>query len=56
MTVNKFISAINQDVLSSSDKEKALDVVNLIKKNIYGTIKGITCANGSKIRQYLSKG
>ena len=42
--------AINLGVISISDKEKALDAVNLIKKKIYGTIKRITCVNGSKQR------
>ena len=30
-----------------------LGEVNLIKKKIYGTIKGTTCANGSKKIRYL---
>ena len=56
MPGNNFISSINPYVLSGSDKEKALDAVNLIKNKRDGTIKGITCANGNKQIKYLSKG
>ena len=55
MLVNKVIAEINLDVLSSSDKEKALDGVNIIKKKIYATIKGRTCVNRGNQRQCLSK-
>ena len=33
--------------------DRALDAVNLIKEKRCGKIKGRTCANGSKQRQYL---
>ena len=53
MLGKKFASLINPDVIYSSDKEKVLGEVNIIKKEIYGTTKGRTCENGSKKIQYL---
>ena len=53
MLGKKFASLINPDVIYSSDKEKVLGEVNIIKKEIYGTTKGRTCENGSKQRLYL---
>ena len=56
MLGNKAITAIKQYVLSSFDKEKALDAVNIPKNNIYGTLKGRTCKNSSKHRKYFREG
>ena len=41
------------DSLSSDDKKKALEAVNLIKEKRNGKIKGRTCANGAKQRIYV---
>ena len=49
----KVLAAINIDVLSSSDKEKLMDAINIIKMKICGTIKGRRFENGSQQRQYL---
>ena len=40
-------------VLTSEEKRKALEAVNLIAEKRCGTIKGRTCANGSTQRRYL---
>ena len=32
-----------------------IEALNLIKKKIYGTIKGIICTNGSEQRRYFSE-
>jgi hypothetical protein len=41
--------------LSWEEKRQALEAVNLIKEKRCGKIKGRTCANGSKQRQYLKE-
>ena len=46
---------IDPSTLSYDDKKKALDAVNLISEKCDGTIKGRTCANGSKQRMYLAQ-
>ena len=46
---------VNPDTLTPEQLEKALDLVNLIKEKRDGTIKGRSCANGSKQRMYLKE-
>eukprot|EP00957_Ditylum_brightwellii_P029212 2208022-Ditylum_brightwellii.AAC.1 len=46
---------IDTHLLSDDDKQKALDAVNLIKEKREKSIKGRTCANGSKQRLYLKE-
>ena len=46
---------IDPDALSEEDKKKALDAVNIIEEKRDGRVKGRTCANGSKQRQYLQE-
>jgi hypothetical protein len=41
--------------LTRKEKASALEAVNLIKQKRCGKIKGRTCANGSKQRQYLKE-
>ena len=48
MPVKKVVTEINPDALSAEDKAKSLNAVNLIKQKQDGTIKGRTCADGSK--------
>ena len=48
------VEAIKASELSEEDKKTALDAVNLIKVKKDGTVKGRTCANGSKERFYLT--
>ena len=55
MPGKKVVTAINTDTLSTEDKAKPLNVVNLIKQKRDGTIKGRTCADGSKQKRYLGK-
>ena len=55
MPGKKVVTAINPDTLSSEDKAKSINAVNLIKQKRDGTIKGRTCADGSKQRRYLGK-
>ena len=50
------VEAIKHTDLSEKDKRTALDAVNLIKVKNNGTVKGRTCANGSKERYYLAEG
>ena len=47
------IAPINPDILSLAQKKQALNAINLIKKKWDGTLKGRTCADGSRQRQYL---
>ena len=47
---------MNLDTLSFDDKRNVLEAVNIIKEKICGKIKGITCAYGSKKKQYLEEG
>lgn len=50
------IEGIHASDLSSEDKKRALEAVNLIKKKrVTEQIKGRACANGSKQRQYLKE-
>eukprot|EP00957_Ditylum_brightwellii_P064313 4880551-Ditylum_brightwellii.AAC.1 len=46
---------IDAHLLSDDDKLKDLDAVNLIKEKRDKSIKGRTCANGSKQRLYLKE-
>ena len=46
---------INIEVLSSEDKKKSLESVNLIKEKQCVNIKGITCENGSRQKRYLKE-
>ena len=55
MPGKKVIGAINPDDLSDEQKRAALNAVNLIKKKIDGSIKGRTCADGSKQHKYLKE-
>jgi len=48
--------AVDYHTLSEQEKKEALEAVNLIKEKRDGKIKGRTCANGSKQRQYLKDG
>eukprot|EP00957_Ditylum_brightwellii_P025086 1898722-Ditylum_brightwellii.AAC.1 len=50
------VEPIDADLLTADDKKKDLDAVNLIEEKRDGRIKGQTCANGSKQRQYLKYG
>ena len=42
--------------MTEDEKLKTLEAVNLIKEKRDGTIKGRSCANGSKQRKYLKEG
>ena len=53
MPGKKVVEAIDPDTLSLLQKKMALNAINLIKEKRDGTIKGRTCADGSKQRQYL---
>ena len=46
------IAAINNSELTDQDKKAALDAINMIKVKKNGTIKGRTCANGSRARLF----
>ena len=46
---------IGNDVLTEGDKKRDLDAVNIIKEKRDRRVKGRTCANGSKQRQYLKQ-
>ena len=50
------IAPIPFDELTDKDMKQALEAVNLIKEKRCGTLKGRTCANGSKQRKYLKDG
>ena len=47
------LHALDPDMMTSEDKKKALNTINLIKENQDETIKGRTCADGSKQHLYL---
>ena len=47
------VGEVNPDTLSEKQKNQALSAVNLVKEKRNGTIKGRTCANGSKQHRYL---
>ena len=49
------VEAIDKSSLTEKDKKTALDAINLIKIKKNGTVKGRTCANGSKERYFLGK-
>ena len=53
MPGKKVIEAIDPDTLSFQQKRMALNAINLIKEKRDGTLKGRTCAEGSKQSQYL---
>ena len=55
MPGKKVLTAINPETLSAEYKAKSLNAVNLIKQKRDGTIKGVTCADGSKQKRYLGK-
>ena len=42
--------------MTEDEKMKTLEAVNLIKEKRDGSIKGRSCANGSKQRKYLKEG
>ena len=50
------VGPIDPDTLTSDEKMKALEAVNLIKEKRNGNIKGRTCANGKKQRRYVAEG
>ena len=50
------IRPVNPDKMSREEHMQALKSVNLIKKKRCGRIKGQTCANGSRQRQFLKDG
>ena len=47
------VAPFNTDGLTPIDRNKILEAVNLIKDKHCGNIKGRTCENGSKQRNYL---
>ena len=51
----RVLRALDPDMMSSEEKKKALNAINLIKKKQDGTIKGKTCADGSKQHLYLKE-
>ena len=55
MPGKRVLRAIDPDLMSTEDKKKALNAINLIKKKRDGTIKGRTCADGSKQHLYLKE-
>ena len=52
MPGKKVVNAINPETLSAEDKAKSPNAVNLTKQKRDGTIKGRTCADGSKQKIY----
>ena len=53
MPGKKVVEAVDPDSLSKEEKYRALNAINLIKEKRDGTIKGRTCADGSKQHRYL---
>ena len=49
------VDAITPESLSEEDKYRALDAVNLIDLKRDGRVKGRSCLNGSKQKQYLKE-
>ena len=49
------VTPSDPDILSYEYKRKALEVVNLIKENRNGKIKGRTCADGIRQKSYLKE-
>jgi hypothetical protein len=50
------VDPVDPTTISHDEKRQALEAVNLIKEKRCGRIKGRTCANGSKQRQFLKEG
>ena len=50
---NPVIVPIDIESLTDKDKRKSLEAVNLIKVKKCGMIKGRTCANGSRQRNFV---
>ena len=50
------VTPINPDTLSYKEKMEALEVVNLIKENRNGIIKGRKCGDVSIQKSYLKEG
>ena len=46
------VTPIEYDTLSEQDKKEALEAVNLIKEKRDGSLKGRSCANGAKQRNF----
>ena len=53
MPGKKVVESVYPDSLSKKEKYRALNAINLIKEKRDGTIKGRTCADGSKHHGYL---
>ena len=49
------LAPIDPDTLSREEKRQSLEAVNLIKEKRCGKIKGRTCANGSRQREFLKE-
>jgi len=49
------LGRIDYDTLTNTQKELALNAVNLIKEKRDGKVKGRTCANGSTQRSYVPR-
>ena len=50
------VDPVDPTTITSEEKHQALEAVNLIKEKRCGHIRGRTCANGSKQRQFLKEG
>ena len=55
MQGKRVLRALNPDMIMPEEKRKALNAINLIKDEQYGTIKGITCEDGRKQHLYLKE-
>ena len=51
----KVVENINPNNLSSEEREIPLQYITLVTENHCGRIKGRTCADGWKQREYISK-
>ena len=49
------LRALDPDLMSTEDKRKVLNAINLIKEKRDGTIKGRTCADGIKQHLYFKE-
>ena len=49
------VEPVDYSTLTEEEKAMAMDAINLIKEKRGGTVKGRTCANGSKQRKYLKE-
>ena len=56
MPKKRVIAPIEEDTLTSEDKEQELYNVNTMKEKLDGMTKFSTCDNGSKQRKYLKEG